>query len=39
MAHRMFLLTTEAAYRNEIGGSIFMTPKNNTPEPFPFLIP
>ena len=36
--HRMFSLTTEAAYRNDIGGAIFMTPKDDVPVAFSFLI-
>jgi len=35
--HRMFWLTTEAAYRADIGGAIFMTPKDDAPVPFTFL--
>ena len=35
--HRMFWLTTEAAYRADIGGAIFMTPKDDAPVPFSFL--
>ena len=37
--HRMFWLTTEAAYRTDIGGTIFKTPKDDAPVPFSFLIP
>jgi hypothetical protein len=37
-SHRMFWLTTEAAYRNDIGGAIFKTPKDDVPVPFSFLI-
>ena len=36
--HRMFSLTTEAAYRDDIGGAIFMTPKDDAPVAFSFLI-
>lgn len=36
-SHRMFLLTTEAAYRTDIGGAIFRTPKDDAPERFSFL--
>ncbi|MGD0777012.1 MAG: replication-relaxation family protein [Candidatus Solibacter sp.] len=36
-SHRMFWLTTEAAYREDIGGAIFMTPKDDAPVPFSFL--
>ncbi|MGA2186358.1 MAG: replication-relaxation family protein [Bryobacteraceae bacterium] len=35
--HRMFWLTTEAAYRVDIGGAIFRTPKDDAPEMFSFL--
>jgi len=35
--HRMFWLTTEAAYRDDIAGAIFKTPKDDTPVPFSFL--
>lgn len=35
--HRMFWLTTEPLYRENIGGPIFMTPKDATPVPFSFL--
>ena len=35
--HRMFWLTTEAAYRENIGGAIFMTPKDDAPVAFSFL--
>jgi hypothetical protein len=35
--HRMFWLTTEAAYRADIGGAIFMTPKDDAPAVFSFL--
>ncbi len=38
-SHRMFWLTTEAAYRENIGGGIFMTPKDDAPVPFSFLTP
>jgi hypothetical protein len=34
----MFSLTTEAAYRKDIGGAIFMTPKDDAPVSFSFLI-
>ena len=37
-SHRMFWLTTEAAYRADMGGTIFMTPKNDAPVPFSFLM-
>jgi len=37
MQHRMFWLTTEAAYREDIGGAIFMTPKDDVPVAFSFL--
>jgi hypothetical protein len=37
-SHRMFWLTTEAAYRANIGGAIFKTPKDDAPVPFSFLI-
>ena len=37
-SHRMFWLTTEAAYREDIGGAIFMTPKDDAPVAFSFLI-
>jgi len=37
-SHRMFWLTTEAAYRADIGGEIFMTPKDDAPVAFSFLI-
>jgi hypothetical protein len=37
-SHRMFWLTTEAAYRADIGGAIFMTPKDDAPVPFSFLM-
>jgi hypothetical protein len=33
----MFCLTTEAAYRENIGGEIFMTPKDDAPIAFSFL--
>jgi hypothetical protein len=36
-SHRMFWLTTEAAYREDIGGSIFLTPKDDASVPFSFL--
>lgn len=35
--HRMFWLTTEAAYRGDIGGAIFRTPKDDAPMAFSFL--
>jgi hypothetical protein len=38
-SHRMFWLTTEAAYRENIGGAIFKTPKDDAPVAFSFLIP
>ncbi len=37
-SHRMFCLTTEAAYRDNIGGAIFLTPKDDAPVVFSFLI-
>jgi hypothetical protein len=36
-SHRMFWLTTEAAYRENIGGAIFKTPKDDAPMAFTFL--
>jgi hypothetical protein len=36
-SHRMFWLTTEAAYRSDIGAAIFMTPKDDAPVTFSFL--
>lgn len=36
-SHRMFWLTTETAYRENMGDSIFMTPKDDAPVPFSFL--
>jgi hypothetical protein len=36
-SHRMFWLTTEAAYRENIGGAIFKTPKDDATIPFFFL--
>ena len=36
-SHRMFWLTTETAYREDIGGAIFMTPKDDAPVAFSFL--
>jgi hypothetical protein len=36
-SHRMFWLTTEGAYREDIGGAIFKTPKDDAPVPFSFL--
>jgi hypothetical protein len=35
--HRMFWLTTEASYRENIGGAIFKTPKDDAPTAFSFL--
>ena len=35
--HRMFWLTTELAYRADLGGRIFMTPKDDAPVAFSFL--
>ena len=35
--HRMFWLTTEAAYPADVGGAIFKTPKNDAPVSFSFL--
>jgi hypothetical protein len=37
--HRMFWLTTETAYRKDIGSSIFKTPKDDAPVAFSFLSP
>jgi hypothetical protein len=37
-SHRMFCLTTETAYREDIGGAIFMTPKDDAPVQFSFLM-
>ena len=37
--HRMFWLTTEGAYREDIGGPIFRTPKDDAAVPFSFLMP
>ena len=37
-SHRMFWVTTEPAYRNDIGGAIFKTPKDDVPVAFSFLI-
>ena len=37
--HRMFWLTTEAAYRENPEGAIFRTPKDDVPVPFSFLTP
>jgi hypothetical protein len=34
----MFWVTTEPAYRNDIGGAIFKTPKDDVPVAFSFLI-
>jgi hypothetical protein len=36
-SHRMFWLTTEAAYRENVGDAIFMTPKDDAPAAFSFL--
>ena len=36
-SHRMFWLTTESAYRENIGGAIFLTPKDAAPVQFSFL--
>jgi hypothetical protein len=36
-SHRMFWLTTEAAYREDVGGAIFKTPKDDAPMAFTFL--
>jgi len=36
-SHRMFWLTTEAAYRENVGGAIFRTPKDDAPVAFSFL--
>jgi len=33
----MFWLTTEPAYRADLGGAIFKTPKFDVPVPFSFL--
>jgi hypothetical protein len=33
----MFWLTTEAAYRENIGGAIFKTPRDDAPVVFSFL--
>jgi len=33
----MFWLTTEEAYRTDIGGAIFRTPKDDAPVSFSFL--
>lgn len=38
-SHRMFCLTTEAAYRENIGGAIFKTPKDDAPVALSFLRP
>ena len=35
--HRMFWLTTESAYRADIGGAIWRTPKDDAPVTFSFL--
>ena len=37
--HRMFWLTTESAYRADVGGAIFKTPKDDAPVAFSFLKP
>ena len=37
VSHRMFWLTTEALYRENIGGAIFRTPKDDAPVSFSFL--
>jgi hypothetical protein len=36
-SHRMFWLTTESAYRDNIGGAIFKTPKDDATISFSFL--
>jgi hypothetical protein len=36
-SHRMFWLITEAAYREDIGGANFRTPKDDAPAAFTFL--
>jgi len=36
--HRMFWLTTESAYREDMGGAIWRTPKDDAPAPFSFLL-
>jgi Replication-relaxation len=36
-SHRMFWLTSEAAYRADIGDAIFRTPKDDAPAAFSFL--
>jgi hypothetical protein len=36
-SHRMFWLTTEAAYRGDIDGAIFKTPRDDAPVAFSFL--
>jgi hypothetical protein len=36
-SHRMFWVTTEPAYRENIGGAIFMTPKDDAPVALSFL--
>jgi len=38
-SHRMFWLTTENAYRTDIGGAIFKTPKDDVKVALSFLIP
>jgi hypothetical protein len=38
-SHRMFWLTTEAAFHSDIGGAIFKTPKDDAGETFSFLTP
>jgi hypothetical protein len=37
-SHRMFWLTTEPAYRNDIGANIFMTPRDDDQLRFSFLV-
>jgi hypothetical protein len=34
----MFWLTTESAYRENIGGAIWKMPKDETPVPLSFLV-
>src|ERR1035441_6706202 len=36
-SHRMFWLTTEAEYRENVGGAVFLTPKDDAPVAFSFL--
>lgn len=38
-SHRMFWLTTEGAYREDIGAAIFKTPKDDAPVALSFLKP